>query len=186
MSLHKIYNRYAKSLIELSQDRGELESTIESAKFFLEVTKNRDFSNLLKNPVFKNELKLKVIDALFKGNVNEIFEKFLVLTIKKNREILLPEIMQELLMQYKKMKKITDISLTTAVDLPEEFVSKLRLLLQKASITDENIEIKTKKDKSIIGGFVIQVEDKLIDASVKSKLTKIEKTIIDDKYIRII
>jgi len=94
--------------------------------------------------------------------------------------------MQELLMQYKKMKKITDISLTTAVDLPEEFVSKLRLLLQKASITDENIEIKTKKDKSIIGGFVIQVEDKLIDASVKSKLTKIEKTIIDDKYIRII
>jgi len=140
---------------------------------FLEVAKVRDFSNLLKNPVFKSELKLKVFDAIFKGKVNEIFEKFLVLTVKKNREVLLPEIMKELLLQNKKMKKITDISLTTAVDLPEEFIAKLRDSLRNASITDDNIEIASKTDKSIIGGFVIQVEDKLIDSSIKSKLKKI-------------
>jgi len=186
MSLHKIYNRYAKSLIEISQDVGELDATIENANYFTEVTKVRDFSNLLKNPVFKPEMKLKIIDSLFKGKVNDVFYKFLQLVIRKGRESLLPAIMNEVLVQNKKMNKITDISLTTAVDLPEEFLSVLRDSLQKASITDENLEIITKTDKSIIGGFIIQVEDKLIDSSIKNKLRKVEKNIIEDKYIRVI
>lgn len=181
MSLHKIYSRYAKSLIEISKENGKLESTIEAAEYFLEVTKVRDFSNLLKNPVFKSEVKLNIFDALFAGKVNDIFQKFLVLTVKKNREILLPAIMKEVLLQNKKMKKITDISLTTAVNLPEDFLGKLRESLSKASITDENLEITTKIDKSLIGGFVIQVEDKLIDSSIKNKLKSIEKSIIEDK-----
>ncbi len=186
MSLHKIYSRYAKSLIEISQEQDVLDSTIESAKFFLEVNKVRDFRNMLKNPVFKSEIKLKVFDAIFKGKVNEIFEKFLVLTVKKNREILLPEIMEELLLQDKKMKKITDINLTTASQLPEEFIAKLRESLQKAAITAEHLEINTKVDKSIIGGFIIQVEDNLIDNSIITKLKNIEKNIIDYKHIRVI
>jgi len=186
MSLHKIYSRYAKSLIEISNENGELDSTIENAKYFAEHVKVRDFHNLLKNPVFKPELKLKVVDTLFKGKVNDIFYKFLILVVKKGRESLLPFIMEEVLAQNKKMNKITDVNLTTAVDLPEEFLSQLRSSLEKADLTDDKIEIKTKTDKSIIGGFIIEVEDKLIDSSIKSKLKKIEKNIIEDKYIRVI
>lgn len=186
MSLHKIYSRYAKSLIEISRDNGQLDATIENAEYFTEVVKVRDFHNLLRNPVIKPALKLKVIDALFKGKVNDIFYKFLVLVVKKGRESLLPSILKEVLVQNKIRNKITDISLTTAIDLPEGFISQLRTSLEKASITDDNLDITTKTDKSIIGGFILEVEDKLIDSSIKSKLKKIEKTIIDDKYIRVI
>ena len=186
MSLHKIYSRYAKSLIEISQEQGVLDNTIESAKFFLEVNKVRDFRNMLKNPVLKSEIKLKVFDSIFKGKVNDVFEKFMVLTVKKNREILLPEIMLELLLQDKKMKKITDINLTTAVELPQDFITKLKNSLLEAKLTEDNLDITTKIDRSLIGGFVIQVEDKLIDNSIITKLKNIEKNIIDNKHIRVI
>ena len=186
MSLHKIYSRYAKSLIEISQESGELESTIENARYFHKVTEVKDFTNLLKNPVFKPEMKLKVIKSLFEGKVNDIFYKFLVLVIKKGREGLLPSIFKEVLEQYKRILKVTDISLTTAVDLPKDFISKLKESMLKSSITDENLEVSTNIDKSILGGFIIEVDNKLIDSSVRSKLKKIEKNIVEDKYIRVI
>ena len=186
MSLHQIYSRYAKSLIEISKEQGVLEKTIEDAKFFNEILKVKDFKNLLRNPVFKPEMKLKILDKIFKGKVNDVFYKFLQLVIKKGRENMLPDIINEILDQYKRMLKITDIYLTTAVPLPADFLEKLKKQLLASSITDESLEINTNIDKSILGGFIIKVEDKLIDASVKTKLKEIKKDIIETKYIRII
>lgn len=186
MSLYKIYSRYAKSLIEISQEKGELESTIENSKYFKEVVKVREFASLLKNPVFKPELKLKVFESIFKGKVNDIFYKFLVLVIKKGRESLLPFIVDDILAQNKRKLNITDLKLTTAVKLPNDFVSNLKKSMQDASISSGDLDVKTKIDKSIIGGFILEVEDKLLDSSVKSKLKKIEKNIIEDRYIKVL
>ena len=186
MSVHQIYARYAKALIEISEERGELESTIENAKYFNEVVKVRDFNTMLKNPVFKPELKLKVFNSLFKDKLNEIFYKFIVLVVKKGRESMLPSIISEVLEQYKRMLKITDIKLTTAVGMSDDFISKLKESLLSSSISDDKVEIVTKVDKDIIGGFIIEVENKLIDSSIKSKLKKIENNIIEKKYIKVI
>ncbi|HHH52870.1 MAG TPA: ATP synthase F1 subunit delta, partial [Bacteroidetes bacterium] len=141
MSIHKITSRYAKSIIELGKEQGFLDEIIKNASFFKEVTKNREFANLLKNPVFKPEIKLKVFSKLFKKNVNPIFYRFLELVIKKNRESLLPEIMNEILVQYKSMQKITDLTLITAVEVPQDFIKKLEKVLKKGSIIEENVEI---------------------------------------------
>ncbi len=186
MSVHKITNRYAKSVIELAQENGVLEEIIENAKFFKEVAKNRDFLNLLRNPVYKPATKLKVFSALFQNRVNKIFYRFIELVVRKNREGLLPLIMDEILIQYKSMQKITDIELTTASEMPDEFITELKNVLKKSSLIDESMEINTHIDKSILGGFIIRIDDKLIDSSVKSKLKAIEKNIIESKYIRVI
>ena len=186
MSLHKIYSRYAKSLIELSKEQNSLEATIEDARFFREVLKVKEFRSLLKNPAFKPGTKIKIFDSVFKDKVSELFYKFIILVIKKGRERLLPGIIDEILYQYKKMLHITDIFLTTAVPMPEDFLEKLKTRLLESSITEEDVDITPKVDKDIIGGFIIKVEDNLIDASVKTKLKKIEKSIIETKYIRII
>jgi len=186
MSLHKITSRYAKSIIELAQEQDILDEVIENAKFFKEVAKNRDFTSLLKNPVYKPVTKLKVFSALFKNKVNPLFYRFLELVVRKERERLLPLIMDDILLQYKSMQKITDIDLTTASEMPDEFINKLKEVLRKSSLIDENMEINTNIDKSILGGFIIRIEDKLIDSSVKTKLKAIEKNIIEKKYIKVI
>ncbi|HEB61647.1 MAG TPA: ATP synthase F1 subunit delta [Bacteroidetes bacterium] len=186
MSVHKITSRYAKSIIELAQEQGVLEEVIENAKLFKEVAKNRDFLSLLRNPVYKPVTKLKVFSALFQNKVNKIFYRFIELVVRKNRENLLPLIMDEILIQYKSMQKITDIELTTASEMPDEFITELKNVLKKTSLIDENMEINTHIDKSILGGFIIRIGDKLIDSSAKSKLKAIEKNIIETKYIRVI
>ena len=179
MSLHKIYSRYAKSLIEISKEQDSLDKTIEDARLFREVLKVKEFRNLLKNPVFKPGTKIKIFESIFKDKVSDIFYKFLILVIKKGRESLLPGIIDEILYQYKKMLHITDIFLTTAIPMPGDFLEKLKKHLLESSITEEDVDITSKVDKNIIGGFIIKVEDNLLDASVKTKLKKIEKSIIE-------
>lgn len=186
MSVHKITNRYAKSVIELAQENGVLEEIIENAKLFKEVAKNRDFLNLLRNPIYKPVTKLKVFSSIFENKVNKIFYRFIELVIRKHRESLLPLIMDEILIQYKSMQRITDIELTTATKMPDEFINKLKDALKNSSLIDEGMEINTHIDKSILGGFIIKIDDKLIDSSAKSKLKAIEKNIIETKYIRVI
>lgn len=184
MSLHQIYSRYAKSLIEISQENGILDKTIEDSYYFKEVAKNKDFQNLLKNPVFKPEMKLKVFEALFKGKVGDTFYKFINLVTKKGREMYLPAIIDELLFQDKKNRKITDAKLTTAVEVPKDFVEELKALLLKSSIADKEIDIKTKVDKDILGGFVVEVGGSVVDASVRTKLNNIRKNITEENYVR--
>ena len=186
MSFHKIVSRYARSLIEISIEQNQLESTIENAKYIQEVSKIRDFRNMLQNPVIKPDKKLKVFESLFKDQVNDFFYKFMQLVIKKGRESILPAIVDEVLDQYKRMKMITDIQLTTATALDLDFMSRLNDSLIKSSITAEKLDFKTKVDKDIIGGFIIQIEDKLIDSSIRKKLKSIENEIIEKRFIKAI
>ncbi|MGE5355169.1 MAG: ATP synthase F1 subunit delta [Deltaproteobacteria bacterium] len=184
MSLYKIVSRYARSLIEISIEKKQLETTIENARYFQEVSKIREFKNLLLNPVIKPDKKLKVFESLFKDQVNDFFYKFMQLVIKKGRESILPEIADEVLDQYKRMKMITDIQLTTATPLDLDFMKRLNDSLIKSAITAEKLDFKTKVDKDIIGGFIIQIEDQLIDSSIRKKLKNIESEIIEKRFIR--
>lgn len=186
MSSFKIISRYAKSLIEIGVDQNQLKSTVDDAEFFSQVCKSKDFINLLKNPIVKPDVKLKIFDKLFKNNVNNVFYQFLVLVIKKGRESLLPEIADEIQKIYKKMLEITDIQLTTASKLSDDFVQKLNDELLKSSITQKELDVKTIIDPKIIGGFVLKIQDKLIDASVLSKLKQVESEIIAKGYEKLI
>ena len=186
MSDYKIVSRYAKSIIEISQDKNLLTSTIDDAKYFKEICKVREFRSMLNNPIIKPDTKIKVFDKLFKDNVNDFFYKFMILVIKKNRENTLPDIADEILDIYKRMMQITNVELTTAKELSSEFIVKLKNDLLKSDITEKSIDLKTRVDEKIIGGFILKVYDKLIDSSVLAKLKKMESEIIEKGYERVI
>lgn len=184
MSDYKIVSRYARSILELSEERDQLELTIEKAKFLAEVIKMRPFLNFLKNPVIKPEKKIRVFRELFKSDLESIFFKFIELVTRKGRENLLPKITKEMIVQYKVMKHISDIHLTTAQKLDKTFLEKLNVLLLESPITDEKVNLMTKENKKILGGFILQVDDKLLDMSVRAKLKKIEKEIIEEEFVK--
>ena len=66
MSVQRIASRYAKSLIELAEDQGKLERTLEDVHAFHKATENRDFYLFIKSPVVSAAKKLKILDVLFK------------------------------------------------------------------------------------------------------------------------
>jgi F-type H+-transporting ATPase subunit delta len=84
--------------------------------------------------------------------------------------------------QYKEHKKIHTIRLTTAVPISDAVRSEI-ITQVKNSGGFENIEIEEKVDKDIIGGFVLQVGDKLVDASIAYDLKAIAKQFENNDFI---
>ena len=126
MSIHRIASRYAKSLVDLAVEQNKLERIKEDVSTFKEVTKIRDFYLLLKNPIVKTEKKAAIVKQLFEGKYDELTLAFLDILIRKGREAHLPEIAEEFLIQYKHIKHISSVKVTTAKPLTEAALKAIK------------------------------------------------------------
>ncbi|MEO1261680.1 MAG: ATP synthase F1 subunit delta [Bacteroidota bacterium] len=183
MSVHRIANRYATSLAELAEEQGKLDRVKEDVESFNEVCGNRDFWLMLKSPIVSADRKSQVFDKLFDGKYDKLTMAFLKILLKKGREAYLPEIGDEFLVLYKKVKHISSVKLTTAKELSKEAVDAIRKKLAASSATEDQVELQTVVDPSLIGGFVVEFEDKLYDASVAHKLNLLKSEFKDNLYI---
>jgi F-type H+-transporting ATPase subunit delta len=103
---------------------------------------------------------------------SEPMQKFLTLVIRNKRVEFLPEILRVFRVYYRKEKGITQALLTTAAEEPQ-LAGKLRTLMQAQGFTQ--VDFKTEVDPGLIGGFILQVEDKRLDASIATQLRTIRK-----------
>jgi F-type H+-transporting ATPase subunit delta len=183
MSVQRIASRYAKSLIDLAKEQGKLERVLEDVQSFQQVSKNRDFALMLKSPVISSDKKDKIFEQLFGGKYDEMTMAFLRILLRKGREAQLAEIATEYILQYKVIKHVSTVKLITASKLSDEAVKAIHAKLLASSATDSNVELVTEVDPELIGGFVIEFEDKLYDASVAHKLGIMKKNFKDNLYI---
>jgi F-type H+-transporting ATPase subunit delta len=186
MSVSRISTRYAKSLLDLARDRNELDSVKKDMDVFADAVKNRDFYLFLKSPIINTGKKLSVIHTIFEGKIGTTTKAFFDIVIKKGREMYLPEIAVDFIAQYKVYNKISTITLTTATPLAESALNEIKAKLLNSNITMDKLDIITKIDPAIIGGFVIEVGDKLYDASITHKLDQIGKEFVGNQYVKLI
>ena len=184
MSSIRIASRYAKSLIELAQSQSKLDQITTDLKTFKEALKQRDFFLMIKSPIIKSDKKRKIFKAIFEGKLNSLTVDFFDIVIRKGREDMLPEICDEYVRQYNALHSITTATVTTATDINDQLMSEIKEGVKKLGVTSENIQLVKKIDPSILGGFILQVEDKLYDASVRTKLNQIKKQFTDNTYIK--
>ena len=183
MSVHRIASRYAKSLIELAIDQKKLDVVTKDVEQFQELVKNRDLYLLFKSPIVHADKKKSILKIIFEDKVDELFMAFLNILVTKGREGYLPEIAQEYMLQYKHVKHISTVKLTTATPLAKELQQAIHDKLQHSTATDDEIELITTVDPSLIGGFVVEFEDKIYDASIKVKLDELKKEFRENFYI---
>ncbi len=163
MSVKRIASRYAKSLIDLAVEQDKLERILEDIKSFQKTVDNRDFYLLLKSPIINATKKQQIFNALFEGKFDKMTSAFIRIILTKSREAYLPEIADEFINQYKDIKHISTVNLTTAAPLGAETISRIRQKLVASAVTEEHVELITKVDPDILGGFVIEFDDKLYD-----------------------
>jgi F-type H+-transporting ATPase subunit delta len=179
----RLASRYAKSLLDLSIEKGQLEQVFADMQWLQAVCRsNRDFVNLLRSPVINIDTKKRIISAVTTGKLSSLTMAFNALLITKGRESNLPEIVTSFISQYKDYKKIYTVKLTTAVPASEEVKDAVINQVKKTSGI-ENIELEEKIDKNILGGFVLQVGDKLVDASIAFDLKEIAKQFENNDFI---
>ena len=179
----RLASRYAKSLLDLAIEKGQLEQVFSDMLYLQQLTKgSRDFLNLLRSPIVSSDKKQSAVDAVIGKNVSELTEAFTRLLINKNREAELPEIIVAFINQSKENKGIHTVKLTTAVAVSDTVKNQLVEQVKRTSGL-QNIELQTIVDPNIIGGFVLQTGDKLIDASVAYDLKMISRQFENNDFV---
>ena len=175
--------RYAKSLVDLATEKGKLNDVYKDMKFIGAVCQsNPDFVALLKSPIIKENKKNQIIESITKDRVSELTGLFIHLLASKGREANLPEIVTAFIFQYNVINGIHKVKITTATVMSTEmkdiFISKI-----KSSANIQNIELETNVNEKLIGGFVMEMEGKLVDASILRDLRDVQKQFMNNDYI---
>ena len=179
----RLASRYAKSLIDLALEKGELEKIYEDMQWLQRVIKgSRDFGNFLRSPIIKSDKKEKIAEAIIGGKVTNITSLFIRLLIAKGRESNLPEIITSFISQYKEYKNIYPVKLTTAIPIDEKLKKAMVDQIRKTSDM-QNIELEAMVNEDLIGGFVLEAGDKLIDASIAYDLRQIARQFENNDFV---
>ena len=183
MSNVRLATRYAKSILDLSIERNEVETVFANMLWLQSVCKsNRDFVNVLRSPIIKSDAKEKIVATVSKESIGTLTDSFIRLLIRKGREGVLPEIASAFIHQYKVYKNIYSIKLTTATPVSEELKNSIVNHI-KATTEMQIIELESVVNEDIIGGFVLKAGDKQVDASIAFDLKEIAKQFENNDFI---
>ena len=179
----RVASRYAKSFIDLTMEQGVLEQAYSDMKTIVGVCEsNHDFVIFLKSPIIKTDKKQAVLAEIFKGKLNKVTDAYLQLITNKKREVYLAEIAAEFVNQYKTKKQILTAVVTTANGI-DDVTRKKVMEIVKGGTTSE-VVLQEKIDKNIIGGFIIRVGDKQVDASIARKINSLKRTFKENPFIK--
>jgi len=178
----RLATRYAKSIIDLSVEQNQLELVYNDMKLITRLCKsNPDFVAVLRSPIIKSEKKGKIVSAVVSKQIGKIADGFITLLIKKGRESNLPEIAAAFVDQYNKINGISKVKITTAAEISEEI--KNVIIANVTAGGNIKIELETAINQSLIGGFVLETEGNLVDASILRDLKDIKKQFLNNDYI---
>jgi len=178
MSVSIVASRYAKSLIELAKEQNVLEAVYQDMLLFKDTAdKNRGLMLALKSPVVRHEKKSGILNALFKERVSPVSFAIFDIITRKNREAILDEIAVEFIKAYNVHKGIEKATVVTPTPLTDELRKQFSDIVAKA--TGKTVELAEKVDNALIGGYVLTVGDRQIDASLRSRLNELKLQLVN-------
>jgi F-type H+-transporting ATPase subunit delta len=176
MASTKSAARYAKALLDLTLEKGWVEAVEKDLIRFVQVVKeSNDFRIFLNSPVVRDDKKIAIYQQVFEG-FNPVTMQFFALVTKNGREQLLPEIAAQFERQLMKNRGIVSGSIVSATPLTEK--TKQEILDRIAPAFEGSLQLSESVDSSLLGGFVIRIEDKQIDASVANKLKELRQELV--------
>ena len=175
-------SRYAKSLLELAKEQNTLELCKTDMASVVSLCQNsRELVLLLKSPVVKTDKKLAIIAEVFVG-CSPLVLSFINLIAKKKREALLFDIAQGFLDLYKIDQGIESATLTTAVALDEDTRQQVLDFIKKQGVSQ--VDLIEQVDESLIGGAILRLGDKQLDASVARQIKDLKQSFNKNLYIK--
>lgn len=166
---------YAKSLIDISMEQNQLEVVHKDILYLIEVcAKSSEFRSLMASPIVAADKKIKIVNLTVGKSISNLTDKFIQLLIRKGREKNIQQILRAFIERYNEVKGIHEVTLTTAQPLTAA-TKQLFLEKIKKETGFAQIDLHTKVDAEIVGGFVLEYADNLLDASIQRDLKDITK-----------
>ena len=172
--------RYASALFQLAVEEKNLNIVEQNVSNFQKIYKNNpDLRNFIKNPTNTDEEQSGLVEALSKKiNLTKIFKNFLLLLIKKRRIFFIEKILASFNKLVTRQKGEINASLISSKELSKQEIEKIskELSIDRGS----SIKFSFEVDKSLIGGFKVQIGSLMIDSSIKNKLKKFQQLMIEN------
>ena len=180
----RVASRYVKSLLSLAVEQNALEAVHNDMKLFADTcNKSRELVNMLNSPIIKHDKKKAILEKLFQGKVHALTMAIIDIITRKNREPLLPAIASEFHNAYNEFKGIGTASVTAAVPLDAALRAEIEAIVKKLS-NKKQIELSEQVDNDLIGGFILNVGDQQVDASIKNKLKSLKVKFSENPYVK--
>lgn len=166
---------YAEALFEAGRDKGKLDALQRQlAQFADAVDRERDLQVFFFSPYLSTAEKQEGIKRAISGAEPELIN-FLELLVEKHRMPDVFRIRRELDELWKHENRRLDVTVTSAVELDPSVVEKIGQEVERQ--TGEKVELSSKVDGDILGGIVLQVGNMVLDASIRSRLEKLRKSV---------
>ncbi len=168
---------YSKIAVRLAEEKKQLKEIANDMDSLLKIEKEvPEISDLYNNPVLSTTEKKKVMSELFSKVYNETTLKFIDLIIENRREQHISGVARNYLKRYREHLGIKNAILTTAVKVDDAKRDEIINIVKKAYNTE--VELESKENSDLIGGFVLQVDDVQFDASISTQLKNIKQELL--------
>jgi F-type H+-transporting ATPase subunit delta len=169
--------QYAAALLDLASEQNSAPAIGEELRQLRELIEtNPRFGAFLTDPAIKGEERRKVLQSTLKGRINLLLYNTLGVMNQKGRLGLLGRVADEYARRLDERQGNLKAEVTVAKRLADDQLEQVRQRIGKAF--GKNAIVQQREDPRLIGGLVIRVGDRLIDASVKTQLEAMRKRLL--------
>ena len=164
---------YAQALLSIGQSKNSVDDLNNVAGEFLNLLKESDeLSQFLANPIADKDAKKGVIAKVLGDDANQQMKNFLMLLADKGRIVLVQPILEEFRSLVRDLQQTVLAEVISAVELTDEQKETVRQKVQ--GMTDaKSVELDATVDPDLIGGVIVKIGSKVLDASIRGQLRRI-------------
>jgi F-type H+-transporting ATPase subunit delta len=178
----KVAYRYAKSLLEVAQEKNILNKVYDDMLFVRSTLKeNGDFAEYLSSPVVKSAHKKEIAKKVFEGKIETLTLDFLILIAENGREEVYPQIVKRFIYLYDEVRGVEVAKVISAVELDKKLLSRIQKHV--SLLTGKTIDIEVEINEDIIGGYILKIGDYQYDASVRTNVNKLHREFNENLYV---
>ena len=173
--MEEIAQVYARSLFEVAKENDELDEVHEQLGEFADALDgNRELQVFFFSPYFSSQEKKDGVDKVVDGG-NEYFVNFLKLIAERHRMPAVFRMRRAFDGLWRQENKLLEVRITSAVELDEDLVKTIGQRIEEQ--TGKQIDLDANVDPDVIGGLVLRVGNKVMDASVRGRLERLRKEV---------
>jgi len=166
---------YAEALFDVAKAKGKLDPVGEGlGQFAAALDAGRELQVFFFSPHFSSAEKVEGLGRALDGAEPELVN-FLELLIEKGRMTELFRIRREFDVIWKRERRQIDVTVTSAAELDPAVVEKIGEEIERQ--TGQEVDLASRVDEEILGGIVLQVGNMVLDASIRSRLDKLRKSV---------
>lgn len=180
MATSEVAKVYAGALLEIAHKKNAISKIEEELNFLAELLKNdQDLLRYISSPGIAKDSKKQFIDKVFGSELSELISNFLKVLIDNGRQ----QDLQDISVAYSELLDIVNnrqkVRLVSSVKLDSDIINKIKKTLEDRF--NKIIMIEEVINPSILGGMIVQVDDLIIDASLKKDVIKLREKLLQSK-----